>query len=252
MKRPARGLRLVHASDCHLGSTPVPAANEDAFAALIDLTRSTQADALLIAGDLFDSPRAAGEILDWTSEQLSRALCPVVVLPGNHDWFEDESPFLRFDFERRCPNVHVLDEPDGEVVVMADLDAAFFGRPVRDHASWFRPIADLPPRPDVGWCIVMGHGLVVDSDHPTTRGSPIYPSDLAGVDWDYVALGHWGRYREVQAAPVPVVYPGDTACSFDGQPGAVVVELSPTLGVTPTWTALSSASGAARTTMVGG
>lgn len=238
MRRPARALRLLHASDCHLGSSPVRTAKEDAFASLVDLATSTQMDALLIAGDLFDTPRAAGDILDWTAEQLSRVQCPVVILPGNHDWYEEESPFLRVDFEERCPNVHVLDEPDGEMLVLADLDAAFFGRPVRDHASSFRPMADLPTRPDVGWCVVMAHGLVVDSDHPTKRGSPIYPSDLAGVDWDYVALGHWGRYREVQAEPVPVVYPGDTACSLEGRPGAVIVDLSPTLGVTPTWTAL--------------
>ena len=238
MTSPARGLSLLHASDCHLGSMPVPTAKEAAFAALIDLAASAQVDALLIAGDLFDTPRADGEILDWTAEQLSRAPCPVVILPGNHDWHEDQSPFLRVDFEQQCPNVHVLDEPDGEVLVLADLDAAIFGRPVLDHAPSFRPLADLPARPDVGWCIVMGHGLVVDSDHPTHRGSPIYPRDLEGVDWDYVALGHWGRYREVQAEPVPVVYPGDTACSFDGRPGAVMVDLSPTGGVTPTWTAL--------------
>lgn len=238
MRRPARDLRLLHASDCHLGSAPVPTAKEEAFAALIDLTTSARVDALLIAGDLFDTPRAAGEILDWTAEQLSRAPCPVVILPGNHDWFEDQSPFLRVDFEDRCPNVHVLDKPDGETVALAALDAAFFGRPVRDHVSSFRPVADLPARPDAGWCIVMAHGLVVDSDRPTTRGSPIYPRDLAGVDWDYVALGHVARYQEVQAEPVPVVYPGDTACSFEGRPGAVIVDLSPTRGVTPTWTPL--------------
>jgi DNA repair protein SbcD/Mre11 len=239
MRQPSRDLRLLHASDCHLGSGPGPTGKEDAFAALIDLAASTRVDALLIAGDLFDTPRAGDEILEWTAGQLTRAPCPVVVLPGNHDWYEDESPFLRFDFEQDCPNVHVLDEPDGELVVLADLDAAFFGRPVRDHASSFRPIADLPARPDVGWCIVMGHGLVVDSDHPTNRGSPIYPSDLAGVDWDYVALGHLGRYRQVQADPVPVVYAGDTVCSHEGRPGAVIVDLSPTRGVTPTWTPLA-------------
>lgn len=238
MRRPSRELRLLHASDCHLGSMPHRTAKEEAFTALIDLASSTEVDALLIAGDLFDTPRAAGEILDWTAEQLHRAPCPVVILPGNHDWFEDQSPFLRVDFEERCPNVHVLDEPDGELVVLEDVDTAVFGRPVRGHTSSFRPLADLPPRPDVGWCIVMAHGLVVDSDSPTTRGSPIYPRDLARLEWDYVALGHVSRYQEVRSGPVPVVYPGDTACSFDGRPGAVLVDLTPTRGVTPTWTPL--------------
>ena len=99
-------------------------------------------------------------------------------------------------------------------------------------------LADLPPRPEAGWGIVMGHGLVLDSDHPSSRGSPIYPRDLAAVEWDYVALGHWSRFWEVQSEPVPVVYAGNTACSRGEKPGCVMVELSPGAGVTPTWTAL--------------
>ncbi len=212
---------------------------EQAFAALIDLACRARVDAVLIAGDMFDTPRVDGEILEWTAEQLNRLPCPAVILPGNHDWFEDQSPFARLDFEERCREVHVLDEPGGEVVVLSDLDTAFFGRPVLDHGPAFRPVADLPPRPPgVGWCVVIGHGLVLESDHPTTRGSPIYPRDLGRIDWDYVALGHWSRYWQVQADPVPVVYAGNTACSVGEQPGAVLVELSPATGVRPTWTPL--------------
>lgn len=235
---PRPAIRLLHASDCHLGSSRTFTANERAFSALVDLAVSARVDALLIAGDLFDTPRAGGEILEWTVEQLNRLPCPVVILPGNHDWFEDQSPFVRVDFEKRCRNAHVLDEADGEVVVLTDLDTAVFGRPVREHDSWFRPVADLPPRPPMGWCVVMGHGLVVDTDAPTTRGSPIYPRDLDRVDWDYVALGHWSRYWQVRTDPVPVVYAGNTASSLGDQPGAVLVDMSPATGVTPTWTAL--------------
>jgi DNA repair exonuclease SbcCD nuclease subunit len=195
---------------------------------------------LLIAGDMFDSPRVKDEAVDLAIEQLDRLQCPVVILPGNHDWFEDLSPFLRVDFEQRCRNVHVLDAAGGDLLVLPELDAAFFGRPVRDHASSFRPLADLPGRPDAGWCIVMAHGLVMDTDEPTTRGSPIYPRDLAAVDWDYVALGHVGRYCEVQTEPAPAVYPGNTACSRDDRAGGVLVELSTASGVTATWTPLSS------------
>jgi DNA repair exonuclease SbcCD nuclease subunit len=214
------------------------AANEAAFASLVALAGREHVDALLIAGDMFDTPRADGEILEWAAGQLGSLECPVVILPGNHDWFEDQSPFLRFDFEERCPNAHVLDKPDGELVILEELGAAFFGRPVRDHHPSFRPLADIPARPHDGWCVVMGHGLVVTTDRPTHRGSPIYPRDLAAIDWDYVALGHWGRHWQVQTDPVPVVYAGDTARSLEGRPGAVLVDLDPRTGVTPAWAAL--------------
>ena len=236
MSRP--DLLLLHVSDCHLGSTDGITAKEQAFEAMIDLAVAKNVDAVLIAGDLFDSARPADSVIEWTVQRLDSLHCPVVILPGNHDWFEDQSPFLRVDFELRCPHVHVLDKAEGEVLILDDLDIGFFGRPVLDHSPSFRPVADLPVRPDVSWAVVMGHGLVLESDHPTSRGSPIYPRDLAAVDWDYVALGHWSRYWRVQDEP-PVVYAGDTVASADGRPGVVLVSLAGDGVVTPTWTPLA-------------
>ena len=237
-RAPQRELRLLHASDCHLGLSSRMSPNEDAFVALIDLAVAEAVDALVIAGDLFDTPRAGLPALEWTAAQLDRLPCPAVILPGNHDIYGEQSVFTTMDFERRCANVHVLDEPGGELVCLPELDAAFFGRAVHDHAPSFRPMADVPPRPDAGWCVLIGHGLVLDSEEPSGRGSPIYPSELAAIDWDYVALGHVATYQVVQAEPVPVVYAGNTARSYGGRPGAVLVEMIPEAGVTATWTAL--------------
>jgi exonuclease SbcD len=233
-----RELRLLHASDCHLGLSSRTSPNEDAFVALIDLAVAEDVDALVIAGDLFDTPRAELPALEWTAVQLDRLSCPAVILPGNHDIYGDQSVFTTMDFEQRCANVHVLDEPGGELVRLPELDAAFFGRAVLDHAPSFRPLADVPPRPDAGWCVLIGHGLVLDDEGPSGRGSPIYPSDLAAIDWDYVALGHVAVFQVVRAEPVPVVYAGNTARSHDGRPGAVMVEMIPEVGVSATWTAL--------------
>jgi len=237
-RAPQRELRLLHASDCHLGLSSRMSANEDAFVALVDLAISQDVDALVIAGDMFDTPRVALPALEWAASQLDRLSCVVVIVPGNHDIFGGQSAFTTMDFERRCPNVHVLDEPGGELVRLAELDASFFGRAVHDHAPSFRPMADVPPRPAAGWCVLIGHGLLMDTDGPTDRGSPIYRSELAVIDWDYVALGHVATFQVVQAAPVPVVYAGNTARSYGGRPGAVLVEMIPERGVTATWTPL--------------
>jgi DNA repair exonuclease SbcCD nuclease subunit len=238
-----QAFRLVHTSDCHLG--PHAAREEAAFQGLVDLAARVGADVVVIAGDMFDSPRVQVPLLEWAAGQLDRLPCPTVVLPGNHDVFDDDSVFRSLDFERECRDVHVLDAPGGEAVVIADLGVTFFGRPVLDHDPSFRPLADLPPRPD-GWGIVVGHGLVVEDDRPTVRGSPIYPRDVAAVDWDYVALGHVDRFRVVQSSPVPVCYAGNTAYSGAGHPGAVVVDFCADGSVTPRWSALAAddASGA--------
>jgi DNA repair exonuclease SbcCD nuclease subunit len=75
--------------------------------------------------------------------------------------------------------------------------------------------------------VVAAHGLVLDSDEPTYRGSPIYPADLQAVDWDYVALGHVHAHAVLDAGPAPACYPGATASSRAGCPGVVVVDLVP-------------------------
>jgi DNA repair exonuclease SbcCD nuclease subunit len=232
-----RAFRLVHTSDCHLG--PHAVREEKAFADLVDLALRASADVVVIAGDMFDSPRVQAPLLEWAAGQLDRLPCPVVVLPGNHDVFDDDSVFRTLDFERECRDVHVLDAPGGDAVAFDALGVTFFGRPVLDHDPSFRPLADLPPRPD-GWGVIVGHGLVVDDDRPTLRGSPIYPRDLAAVDWDYVALGHVDRFRVVQSSPVPVCYAGNTAYSGGGDPGAVVVDFGPGGTVTPRWCALGT------------
>ncbi|HZQ59496.1 MAG TPA: metallophosphoesterase [Acidimicrobiales bacterium] len=239
-----RPLRLVHTSDCHLGNdsgaSRPHSREQEAFARLVDLAARARADAVVIAGDMFDSPRAKGPILEWAAAELDRLECPAVILPGNHDVFDDDSAFWSLDFERRCRDVHVLDAPGGDEVVLEGLGVTFFGRPVLDHDPAFRPLADLPPRPERGWGVVVGHGLVMDVEGAAERGSPIYPSDLAAVDWDYVALGHVATFRVVQSAPVPVCYAGNTAQSHAGQPGAVVVDFAPDGTVTPRWSPLAA------------
>ena len=224
-----RSLRLVHGSDCHLGASAEMGRNEHAFAELIDSALKWRADAILLAGDVFDTARVGDEILRWAATQLCRFEGPVVILPGNHDLWAPSaaSVYGRLDFEKACDNVHVITEPRGEVIHLSELDLAVWGRPVMDHAPSFRPLADPPPRPEAGWAVAMGHGFVVSDDSPTDRGSPIYRDDLDALMWDYVALGHWGSYWEVRSGESPACYAGPTAGHWEWPPGAVLVDLDP-------------------------
>ena len=98
-------LRIVHAADIHL-DTPyrrhdeavrarLREAGREAFTRLIDLALERQADALLIAGDLFDN-----ELLTLATErvlvdELTRATgagLTVVYATGNHDPGAGELP----------------------------------------------------------------------------------------------------------------------------------------------------------------
>lgn len=85
-------MRLIHTSDWHLGQyffTKSRAAEHQAFLNwLIKQVEQQQVDALIVAGDLFDTgspPSYARELYNRFVVELQRTGCQLVVLGGNHD-----------------------------------------------------------------------------------------------------------------------------------------------------------------------
>ncbi|CAI1195488.1 exonuclease subunit SbcD [Serratia quinivorans] len=85
-------MRLIHTSDWHLGQyffTKSRAAEHQAFLRwLIEQIEQQQVDALIVAGDLFDTgspPSYARELYNRFVVDLQRTGCQLVVLGGNHD-----------------------------------------------------------------------------------------------------------------------------------------------------------------------
>lgn len=85
-------MRLIHTSDWHLGQfffTKTRAAEHQAFLHwLIAQVEQQQVDALIVAGDLFDSgspPSYARELYNRFVVELQHTGCQLVVLGGNHD-----------------------------------------------------------------------------------------------------------------------------------------------------------------------
>lgn len=85
-------MRLIHTSDWHLGQyffTKSRAAEHQAFLRwLIEQIEQHQVDALIVAGDLFDTgspPSYARELYNRFVVELQHTGCQLVVLGGNHD-----------------------------------------------------------------------------------------------------------------------------------------------------------------------
>jgi len=235
---PRRPATILHTSDCHLAGYD-NGREEPAFTLAIDLAISESVDAVLITGDLFDSARVPDWLLDWTVEQFDRLACPVVMIPGNHDVYDEQSVHHRFTVSDRCSHVHFIDDHGGRLVEIPGTDVVVWGRAMPEHEPDFRPLTGIPPRPEGRWSIAAAHGLLMDDDEPTFRSSPIYASDLDAVAWDYVALGHIHRYSEVRDDPTPVRYAGATASSLSGAAGVVLVDFVPGCGAQPRWVALT-------------
>ncbi len=231
-RRPAT---VLHTSDCHLG-TSERKSEEAAFERAMDLARGERVDAVLIAGDLFDHTRVHDDVVRFAAEQLASLTCPVVVIRGNHDVYDGRSVYDRWGAEG-LGHVQVIDHPDGRIVEVPGTDLVVWGRAMIEHEPGYRPFGGLPPPPTGRWTIATGHGLVMEDDS-TGRSSPIFESELAGITWDYVALGHVHAYREVRDDPTPVRYPGATASSKNGSPGVVLVDFIPGTGARPRWVSL--------------
>jgi len=85
-------VKILHTSDWHIGRTFHQHSTADALAsvldALVDLVRDHEVDAVVVAGDVFDSstPSAAAvEELDRVLIALQRTGATVVLTSGNHD-----------------------------------------------------------------------------------------------------------------------------------------------------------------------
>ena len=109
-------VRLLHTADCHLGNFMLDGDKEkEAFAALIEAAIAIGPDVLVVAGDLFDHGRVSDDVIAWTLEQMSRLDCPVIVLPGNHDY----DVLMRIATGAHLaghPGITIITAPDGELI----------------------------------------------------------------------------------------------------------------------------------------
>ena len=97
-------IRLFHTADLHLGlkftrGGYAPALRDRLVArrleclhAMVALAQERGCQVFVIAGDLFDTPRVAKGLVREAAAILARFEGVVVVLPGNHDYVQEEDP----------------------------------------------------------------------------------------------------------------------------------------------------------------
>ena len=226
-------VRLIHTSDTHLGDPAGHPRAEEVLASVVEAVERLDADALLLAGDVFDNERVTDDVLERFVAQMARLDVPVIVLPGNHDLAHRTSVYRRAPFENAPTNLHVICHPDGETLAFPDLCLEFWGRAMLSHTPDFRPLAGMPQPSEGRWLVALAHGHFHFENDRDQRSSPIHPDDVAASNCHYLALGHWDRHADVSRADTTAVYSG---CPYGpiGAPdqGAVcVVDLDPEAGV---------------------
>ncbi len=226
-------LRILHTADLHLDAQ-FPSLGEKAlqrredflktFERIVTLAIKNEVHLLLVAGDLFDSPRPSGQTLGRVQagfkRLLDRGILPVL-LPGTHDnLVSSESIYRRHAF----PGAVVLDAPlvqEPVAVSVAGQQVFLYGFAYRSSVS-DQALAGMQRRP--------GEGVHIGLLHGSRQGSPEWeyrkkdlPFTLPGLKhWglDYVALGHYHNFELLQdGGRIWACYPGSPEGKRFGENG---------------------------------
>jgi DNA repair exonuclease SbcCD nuclease subunit len=262
--------RLLHTADWQIGKpfrwvedTAKRSRLQQVRIAMIErlsaLAQEHRPEALLVAGDLFDSAAVPTATVLEVLEAIASIACPVLVIPGNHDHGGAGGLWRRSDVQRemarRCPDLHLLLERRpveiGDLVV---LPCPLLRQHESDSPTAWLESLDWSQLPADRCRVVLAHGSVQGfgaSDAELTAATAGRRSDsnrlrlerLPQEEIDYIALGDWHALHAVSdrcwysGTPEPDRFPRTP----DDQRGQVLlVELA--RGTRPAVTPLPTAS----------
>ncbi len=205
-------LRLLHMGDLHLGSpfsafSPRAAATRrarqlEALEGLLAAARARGVQLLLFAGDCFDSVSPDPDIVRRFFDLLASACVPVVIAPGNHDYYRAGG---FWDAAALPSNVCLFRGSDTAYFSLPALDVTVYGYAFTAETHE----APLLPRrhelPDTGIQILLAHADL----SPLSPYAPLSAEALAASGFAYAALGHVHR-------PAPPRRFGDTVAAYSG------------------------------------
>jgi len=162
---------------------------------------------IVVAGDLFDSPRPDRATVSAACSAIGALGLPVYVIPGNHDhggpdslW---EQPFFLQERAALAPDLHVLLRPEPlelEHAVLLPCPLLRRHEP-QDTTAWIRGLdfANFGSKPR----IVLAHGSVQDfgpagdDDESDGASNRLELERLPLDEIDYLALGDWHGMKQV-------------------------------------------------------
>ena len=205
-------IRFVHAADMHFDSPfaglPQSVARvrkeeqKRTFMKIIKATREKNADMLLLAGDVFDSGFVSRDTVSFLKQCFSEiGDTAVFIVPGNHDFLQDASPYKTVDFGK---NVRIFGAEPAKYQV-GEATVYGFGFARRFISDSVLPAPGMHQGDNPG--ILLVHGEVgYESDY-----HPISVNAIAESGLSYVALGHVHDYSGI-------LYAGKTAYAYPGVP----------------------------------
>lgn len=216
-------MKILHTADWQLGKpfasiedednqTLVRQARMDAITRIRDIAEKEKVAAVLVAGDLFDSPSVKAGIVSEALAKLGKFPCPVYSIPGNHDhggpgsiWTQ---PFFEREKTKLAPNIVLC--TDAEPVTTENF--ILYPCPLTrrsetgDTTAWLREASIFEAADPALPRVVLAHGSVLDfsgaTDDPeedSGASNQIGLERLPLEEIDYIALGDWHGTKEINS-----------------------------------------------------
>jgi DNA repair protein SbcD/Mre11 len=212
-------MKFIHTADVHLdrcfsdSGMPVGFGNRrrqslrDVFQEIVRRAGEWPADALIIAGDLYDADRVSRDTIAFLmSEFKSIPHVPVFIAPGNHDPMTPDSPYA---LEAWPVNVTIFGKPVWESVELASGLATVHGFGFDGLQISRNPFGELliDPGQKDRIHIAVGHGSELGHQPPDkAEYAPFRAADAAVPGLNYLALGHFHSITEVSGDFASTVY----------------------------------------------
>ena len=204
-----RTLRLLHTSDVHIGEDLTTGERLGGLRSVVDVAKGRSVDALLIVGDLFDESRVPEEQIDDAIAELARLDIPTIITCGNHDALGPPSIHDRLVLSDAGEHIRFAAAPEGQHMVFEEIELAVWSRGMVAHTPDNLPLEGYTPHPGDLWRVVLAHGHhVADAKEDAHRSSRISTAEIAALECDYLALGHWHRFFDASAGGVAAFYSG--------------------------------------------
>lgn len=183
----------------------------DSFEKMVSMANKENCDLFCITGDLFEKTYAAKKDVKKIIDLLSAFNGTVVVLPGNHDYYDPDVQVWQYftDLTKDKDNFillkeyrpYVFSEGDKEIVFYPALCTSLHSQPGENNLGWIKEQKIVP---DHTFRIGMAHGAVA-GETIDSEGSYFLMSrkELNSIPVDVWLIGH-------THVPSPSVLPADS------------------------------------------
>ncbi len=188
----------------------------DTLTSILELAATHDVDAVACGGDLYEHDRFSPDTTNFLTDAFSRIDVPVLLAPGNHDWY---GPSSLYALAHWPGNVHLFTETHLSAHTLADGVTVWGGAhhgPA--NTDGFLATGFRPDRGGVNLGLFHGSeaALLPHQESGKLPHAPFTADQVAASGLDHVMLGHFHTPRDSDQH----TYPGNPdPLSFGESPG---------------------------------